>query len=77
MSTIQIEEIKIILLACIEQNEIDEEKDSIEDMQKKNEQLNFKLSVFVKTIEDQLLIMGHSDTGSFFDFIDYQDQIKQ
>ena len=71
MSTIQIEEIKIILLACIEQNEIDEEKDSIEDMQKKNEQLNFKLSVFVQTIEDQMLAMGHSDSSSFFDLIEY------
>lgn len=63
-----VEEIRRIMLECIEENKF-EQDDSIDQLLVKNQTMKDKLSIIVYTVEEQLAAMGH-DLTSFFDSVD-------
>ena len=62
-----IQDIRNIMLACVEDNEFSDDY-SVEEMLMKNQTMRVKLSILISAVEHQLAAMGH-DISSFFNSI--------
>ena len=69
-----IEQIKSIILACVEKSKA-RDGDSIEEMAVKNTEMRGKLNVIISTIEEQLALMGHN-ISSFFEAVSNEHDLQ-